>query len=85
MQSVSIGEIQKNISLITKLKESVSVIDKRKNKIIAIITPTHENSVIDELVGKYTHLAKNIKDKDLNTAREKAMIEAMREKYGISH
>lgn len=85
MQSVSIGEIQKNISLITKLKESVSVIDKRKNKIIAIITPMHENSVIDELAGKYRHLAKNIKDKDLNTAKEKAMIEAMREKYGISH
>lgn len=83
MQSVSIGEIQKNISLITKLKESVSVVDKRKNKVVAIITPAHESSVVDELAGKYAHLAKNVKN--LDEAKEKAMIEAMREKYGISN
>jgi len=83
MQSVSIGEIQKNISLITKLKESVSVVDRRKNRVVAIITPTYEHSTVDELAGKYAHLAKNIKN--LDEVKERTMIDAMREKYGISH
>jgi hypothetical protein len=83
MQTVSIGEIQKNISLITKLKESIGVMDKRQNKIVAIITPTHQISVVNELAGKYTKFAKNIEN--LDEAKEKAMIKEMREKYGISH
>ena len=82
MQSVSIGEIQKNISLITKLKESISVVDKRKNKIVAIITPAYETSVVDSLAGKYAYLAKTVEN--LDEAKEAAMVEAMREKYGLS-
>jgi hypothetical protein len=83
MNSISIGEIQKNISIITKLKDSLLVLDKRKNKKVAIIYPINDNSVVDSLAGKYKHLAK--KCNNLEEAKEIAMKKAMEEKYGLSN
>jgi ABC-type Fe3+-citrate transport system substrate-binding protein len=53
MNSVSIGQIQKNISLITKLKDPVMIIDKRKHRNVAVIYPISAESVINSLAGKY--------------------------------
>ncbi|MBN2721797.1 MAG: hypothetical protein JXQ77_03140 [Campylobacterales bacterium] len=82
MKSVSIGEIQKNISLITKLTQSIMVVDKRKNKTIAIINPIQENSTIAELAGKYAN--RGIKADDLDSIKSKVMSDFLREKYGLS-
>ena len=46
MKSVSIGDIQKNISILTKLKEPILVVDKRKNKKTAIIYPINKSLYI---------------------------------------
>ena len=82
MNSVSIGEIQKNISLITKLKDAVMIIDKRKNREVAVIYPVGEESVVDSLAGKYK---KQITaTADLEKAKEEAFKKAMEEKYGLS-
>ena len=43
MKTVSISEIQKNIGLIKKIKETILIKDKRKNKNIAVIFPIEEN------------------------------------------
>jgi hypothetical protein len=42
MRAVSIGEIQKNISILTTLTEAIEVIDGRKKEHIATITPTKQ-------------------------------------------
>lgn len=82
MQSVSIGEIQKNISLITKLTQSVMVVDKRKNKNIAIINPIGENGAVEQLAGKYA--SRSIKGSDLEKIKNKVMHDVLGEKYGLS-
>ncbi len=82
MQTVSIGEIQKNISLITKLTQSVMVVDKRKNKNIAIINPITTNSTIASLAGKYAN--RGIVAENLDSVIKSVMSDTMRGKYGLS-
>ena len=86
MQTIAIGEIQKNISLITKLTEAITVIDKRKNREVAVIYPlsgTQKGSVIDSLAKKYRDKT-SIQIEDLEKAKEEAMLLAAKEKYGLS-
>ncbi len=82
VQRVSIGEIQKNITLITKLTEAVTIVDKRKNQDVAIVYPLKKNSVIASLAGKYKDRVSRVDD--LETAKEEAMKRAMAEKYDLS-
>jgi len=83
MESVSIGEIQKNISLLTKLTEAITIIDKRKNKHVATIYPTKQHSIIDSLAGKYKGQLEKI---NISTSsKEEAFLESIGEKYGLSH
>ena len=84
MNSLSIGDIQKNISLLTKQQDIFAIVDKRKNKRVAIVYPIKENSIISSLAGKYKNRVKQ-KNVDLQEAKEIAMYEAMREKYGLSN
>ena len=84
MNSLSIGDIQKNISLLTKQQEAFAIIDKRKNKRVAIVYPIQKNSIISAMAGKYKNRVKQ-KNVDLQEAKEIAMFEAMREKYGLSN
>jgi len=42
---VSVGELQKNISLLNNIKEPIIVIDKRSNKKIARIEPIKNNDL----------------------------------------
>ncbi len=81
MQSVSIGEIQKNISLITKLTEAITIVDKRKNKNVAIVYPLREDSIIASLAGKYRDKVRKVDD--LEMAKEEAMKQVMAEKYDL--
>jgi len=82
MHSISIGDIQKNISLLTQLTDVFAIIDKRKNKQVAIVYPIKKHSVIGSMAGKYRDRV--IKCDDLEHAKEMAMMEAMGEKYGLS-
>lgn len=83
MQNISIGEIQKNISLLTQLTDVFAIIDKRKKQRVAIVYPIQKHSVIGSMAGKYRERV--TKCADLEKAKEIAMMEAMGEKYGLSH
>jgi len=85
VQTIGIGELQKNMGILTHLTEALTIVDKRKNKEVAIIYPIENNrpDIVDELagsLGQYT----TIKIDDLEEAKEEAMMEAMKEKYGFS-
>ena len=83
MYSISIGEIQKNITLITKLTEAITIVDKRKNKDVAIVYPIKKHSIISSLAGKYKDKVEKVDD--LEIAKEEAMKQAMGEKYDLSY
>jgi len=81
MKSVSIGDIQKNISLLTKSSKPFAILDKRKNKKVAIVYPIKSHSIVSSMAGKYKNRVKPCKD--LEKAKEIAMKKAMEDKYGI--
>ena len=81
MLRISISEIQKNISLLTKLTEVFTIVDKRRNRNVAIVYPIKKHSIISSLAGKYKNRVE--KSNDLGHAKEVAMREAMSEKYGL--
>ena len=84
MQTVSIGDLQKNISLLTKIDDSLTIVDKRKNRAVAIVYPIKQNSVAKNLAGKYKNrVTKNTKS--LQEIKEEALIEAFGKKYGLSN
>ena len=82
MDSVSIGDIQKNISLLTKLTDVFAIIDKRKNQRVAIVYPIKKHSIISSMAGKYRDRVTPCSD--LEHAKERAWREALEEKYGLS-
>ena len=65
MQTISIGEIQKNISLLTQLSESFTIVDRRKNRSVAIVYPIKNDSIVDSLAGKYRYRVKKADCKDM--------------------
>ena len=83
MQTIGIGELQKNVGILTHLKEALTIIDKRKNKEIAVIYPIEQKSITSSLSSKYKKYAQKSKIKidDLEKAKEEAMMMAMKEKY----
>ena len=74
MKIVSIGDLQKNISLITK----------RKNRAVAIVYPIKQNSITKNLAGKYKNRVKK-SNKSLQNVKEEALLKAYGEKYGLSN
>ncbi len=83
MISMGVGQIQKNISILTTLTEAIRIVDKRRNKTVAIVYPASSSTSILSLAGKYKNRVEGVSD--LTVAKESAMIEAMGEKYGLSH
>jgi len=83
MYSISIGDIQKNISLLTKLTEAFTIVDKRKNKSVAIVYPIKKHSIIESMAGKYRDRVTKVDD--LEMAKEEAMKQMMSEKYDLSY
>jgi len=82
VNSISIGEIQKNISLLTQLSDVFMIVDKRKNRNVAIVYPIKTNSIIASMAGKYKDRVAKIED--LEKAKDEAMHEVLGEKYGLS-
>ena len=80
MITISVAEIQKNISLFTKMTDIIEVIDKRRNVKVATIYPVNQTNIVEKLAGKYKNRVKKIED--LEEAKNLAMIKAMEEKYG---
>lgn len=93
MLSVGIGEIQKNTAIFSNLKESIQIVDKRKHQVLAIVHPANQakNSIAKILAGKYKNQAMQVSQNaqstspDLEDIKQKAMLEALGEKYGLSH
>ncbi len=83
MLSIGIGELQRNSSIFNNLSEEIQIVDKRRKKIVAMVYPVKEHSVVDKLAGKYRGKVAN-KGLSLEQVKEEAMMEAMREKYGLS-
>lgn len=83
MLSISIGEIQRNSSIFSNLTQSVQIVDKRRKKVVAVVYPVQNSSIVDKLAGKYRDRVKLI-DSDLGNIKTKAMQIAMEEKYGLS-
>ena len=88
MQTISIGELQKNVGMLSSLTDTLVVRDKRKNKNVAIINPIHDMdvlpNVVDKLAGKFSKYAHNVDNaKSFKEIKEEAMMMAMKEKYGF--
>lgn len=83
MISMGVGQIQKNISILTTLTEAIRIVDKRRNKTVAIVYPASSSTSILSLAGKYKNRVQAVDN--LAAAKESAMMEAMGEKYGLSH
>lgn len=82
MRTMGIGEIQKNISILSSVSEVIEVLDLRKNKKVATIYPYQKTGVALKLAGKYKDRIAKIKTG--NNIREEAMFLAMKEKYGFT-
>ena len=83
MRSIGIGEIQKKSSTFSNLTEAMQIVDKRKKRVLAMVYPVQNASVIDRLAGKYKHRGAPTQE-SIESIKEKAMQAAMEEKYGLS-
>jgi hypothetical protein len=69
--------------LLTQLTDVFGIIDKRKNRRVAIVYPIKKHSIIGSMAGKYRNRV-TLCD-DLKRAKEIAMMKAMGDKYGLSN
>ena len=78
--TVSVGELQKNISMLNDIKEPIIVIDKRSKKQIAKIEPIKDNDLdlLEELLKDDIVLDKDIVGKE---NFEEIYSEYLSEKY----
>jgi len=81
MRTISIGDIQKNIALLTQLTDALTIFDKRKKQSVAIVYPIKKHSIVTTMAGKYRDRVSPCDD--LENAKSMAMEEMMREKYGF--
>lgn len=86
MESIGIGDIQKNTALLSNLTESLEIVDKRRKRTVAIVHPVKKINITSKLAGKYKNQlsAKPLTTKQLNKAKEQVMLAMMEEKYGLT-
>jgi len=80
--TIGVSELQKNISIIRNLKETLYVIDKKTNELLATILPNkkeQKKSLTEELAGS---MANGIIIDDLDKAISKAYDDEIMKKYG---
>lgn len=82
--TIGVSELQKNISIIRNLKETLHVIDKKTNELLATIIPNKQNNkeelgLTDRLAGS---MANGIVVDDLDAAIKQAYHDEMMERYG---
>jgi len=81
--TISIGELQKNISIIKKAKEPIIVVDKRTGKKIAKILPLKE----DDDLELFNELVKDLRPENKIATKEdikKAYEEYLNGKYSLN-
>ena len=87
MQTIGIGELQRNMGILTRLTEPLTIVDKRKNREVAVVYPIEERqpNIVAEMAGVLHEYAKNVDpNKSFCQIREEAMAAAMKEKYGFT-
>ena len=79
---ISVGELQKNISLLNNLREPIIVMDKRSHKKIAKIEPIKDNDLdlLDELLNDDLKSNKTYSKNDFNNI----YMEYLSEKYNFN-
>jgi hypothetical protein len=80
--TIGVSELQKNISIIRNLKETLYVIDKKTNELLATVLPNkkeQKKSLTEELAGS---MANGIVIDDLDKAISEAYTDAMMKKHG---
>jgi len=82
--TISIGNLQKNISILKKINEPLIVVDKRNKKRIAKILPLKEETDDLELFNKLDSFEKKVNKPYTREDFEKAYTEHLKEKYDIS-
>lgn len=80
---MGIGELQKHIAILTRLRESVQVVDRRRRKPVAMIYPYRQGAGIRRLAGKYRDRIRP-GDQSWEQMREAALTAAWDGKYGLS-
>lgn len=84
--TIGVSELQKNISIIRNLTETLYVIDKKTNELLATILPNkriEEESIVDRLGGIFSD--SKLPEKyhgDIDAAIADAYHQEMMEKYG---
>ena len=78
---MSVGELQKNISILNQIKEPIIIIDKRSNKRIVKIEPIKDNDMdlFKELIKDDIKI-----DTNLQGNFEDVYIEHLKGKYDFS-
>jgi hypothetical protein len=88
MQTIGIGELQKNVGILAHLNEALTVVDKRKNKKIAVIYPIDQtrDDIVETMAQAFRQRARKrgIVIEDLDRAKTEAMQEALGERYGFA-
>jgi len=86
--TIGVSELQKNISIIRNLKETLYVVDKKTNELLATILPNkniEEESIVDRLGGIFSDTKLPEKyNGDLDAAIADAYHQEMMEKYGAN-
>ncbi len=72
MLSIGIGEIQKKSFIFSSLTEAMQIVDKRKKRILAMVYPVQNESMVDTLAGKYKNRVMPTQE-DIESIKEKAM------------
>ena len=82
--TISIGELQKNISILKKIKEPLIVVDKRSSEEIVRIEPLRKKQddmeLFNELISDLKPESKIATKEDF----EKVYTEHLKEKYGLN-
>ena len=86
---MGVSELQKNISIIRNLNETLHVIDKKTNELLATIIPNKRNDkqdIEDDWVERLGgSMANGVVVDDLDGAIKEAYHDEMKKKYGLLH
>lgn len=86
--TIGVSELQRNISIIRNLEESLQVVDKKTNEVLATIVPNKRqkrSNLTDALAGALQNEENRLPEHyhgDLERAIKDAYHQAMMEKYG---
>jgi len=91
--TIGVSELQKNISIIRNLKETLHVIDKKSNELLATIIPNSNKNKYDTKDDWVERLGGVFSDSrlpekyngDVDAAISDAYHQEMMEKYGHRH